>query len=255
MSACAIIWDFDGTLVDSRHRNLNVNRSIMAGLTGRAWQDFKALRSIADYDAAVAGCTNWRDFYQNEFGLHEDMLESAGRMWTRHQLTDSTPVEPFTGVPQALEALGHLPHAIVSQNSRAIIMATLTPLGLQSRFDHVLGYEEVAPGRQKPAPDGLLDCLERLIPTGPATAFYVGDHPTDAACVARARREIAARGRDVEIWSIAARYGGESPDGWPDAPDFQALTPGDIVTIVDHQLRGPRQGANEPDSRDLEEVK
>jgi phosphoglycolate phosphatase-like HAD superfamily hydrolase len=254
MSACAIIWDYDGTLVDSRHRNLSVNRSIIEGLAGRSWQDFEALHSIEDYDAAVARCTNWRDFYQNEFGLSEDMLESAGRMWTRQQLTDVTPVEPFAGVPQTLEALGRLPHGIVSQNSRAIITATLGSLGLDGRFEQILGYEEVAPGRQKPAPDGLLDCIERLIPAGTATVFYVGDHPTDAMCAARARREIAARGRDVRIWSIAALYGGELPDGWPEAPDFQALTPEDIVTIVDRLLPGLPLGPNQAVSPDLEEV-
>jgi phosphoglycolate phosphatase-like HAD superfamily hydrolase len=254
MSACAIIWDYDGTLVDSRHRNLNVNRSIIEGLTGRPWQDFEALHSIAAYDGAVARCTNWRDFYQNEFGLSEDMLESAGRMWTRQQLTDETPVQPFAGVPQALEVLGRLPHGIVSQNSRAIITATLGSLGLEERFEQILGYEEVAPGRQKPAPDGLLDCVERLIPTGPATVFYVGDHPTDAMCVARARQKIMARGGEVRVWSIAALYGGESPDGWPEPPDFHALTPGDIVTIVDRQVPELRLAPAPPGARDLEEV-
>ncbi len=234
VTECAIIWDYDGTLVDSRHRNLSVNRSIIEGLTGRSWRDFGALISVADYDDAVARCTNWRDFYQGEFGLREDMLELAGRMWTERQLSDATPVRPFAGVTEALDSLEHLPHAIVSQNSRRIITATLEPLGLGSRFDHVLGYEEVAPGRQKPAPDGLLDCLDRLSVLEGA-AFYIGDHPTDALCVARARDEIAEKAPKLEMWSIAALYGGESTEGWPEAPDFCARTPEDIVTIVRRQ--------------------
>jgi len=253
MPACVIIWDYDGTLVDSRHRNLSVNRTIIEGLTGQPWREFTALHSIEDYDAAVARCTNWRDFYQREFGLREDMLESAGRMWTRNQLTDQTPVEPFAGVPETLEALGHLPHGIVSQNSREIITATLGPLGLEDRFEHVLGYEEVARGRQKPAPDGLLDCLERLTRFGQGAAFYVGDHPTDAMCVARARDEIAARGLAVDVWSIAALYGGESTDGWPEPPDFLARTPADIVTIVDRELDCRPIGEEQP-THDLEEA-
>lgn len=234
MRGCAIIWDYDGTLVDSRHRNLSVNRSIIEGLTGRSWRDFRALESVAEYDDAVARCTNWRDFYQNEFGLSEDMLETAGRMWTDRQLSDDTPVLPFAGVTEALDSLEHFRHAIVSQNSRRIITATLQPLGLGGRFDAVLGYEEVAPGRQKPAPDGLLDCLDRLGVTD-GVAFYIGDHPTDAMCVARAREEIAGRAPDLEIWSIAALYGGESSDGWPEAPDFSARTPEEIVKIVSGQ--------------------
>jgi HAD superfamily hydrolase (TIGR01549 family) len=234
---CAIVWDYDGTLVDSRHRNLSVNRTIIQGLTGRSWRDFGALTSVADYDDAVARCTNWRDFYQNEFGLREDMLETAGRMWTERQLSDETPVLPFAGVTDALNSLGHLPHGIVSQNSRRIITATLEPLGLGGRFDHVLGYEEVAPGRQKPAPDGLLDCLDRLS-VREGVAFYIGDHPTDALCVARARDEIAKKAPTLQIWSIAALYGGESADGWPEAPDFRARTPEEIVTIVRRESDG-----------------
>jgi phosphoglycolate phosphatase-like HAD superfamily hydrolase len=236
MPACAIIWDYDGTLVDSRHRNLSVNRSIIEGLTSRPWGDFEALRSIVDYDNAVARCTNWRDFYQREFGLKEGDLESAGLMWTRCQLTDGTPVEPFAGVPETLDALAHLPHGIVSQNAREIITATLEPLGLRDRFDQVLGFREVAPGRQKPAPDGLLDCLDRLSLDDRGAAFYVGDHPTDAMCVAEARREIEARGRRIEVRSIAVLYGGGSPAGWLQPPDYVARSPEEIVGIVEQQL-------------------
>ena len=255
MPACAVIWDYDGTLVDSRHRNLSVNRSIIEDLIGRSWQDFEALHSIEDYDDAVARCTNWRDFYQREFGLPEDMLESAGRMWTRCHLTDSTPVEPFAGVPETLQALGHLPHGIVSQNSRQIIEATLDPLGLGDRFEHVIGFEQVAPGRQKPAPDGLLDCLERMTSMGPGAAFYVGDHPTDAMCVAQARQEMVARGLEISVWSIAVLYGGESADGWPEAPDFLARTPEEIVGIVGRESRCQQPvGRVESPAEDLEEM-
>jgi len=254
MPACAIIWDYDGTLVDSRHRNLSVNRSIIEGLTGRPWRDFTALHSIEDYDAAVARCTNWRDFYQREFGLREDMLETAGRMWTRGQLTDETPVEPFAGVPETLEALGHLPHGIVSQNSRQIIEATLGPLGLRDRFEHVLGFEQVAPGRQKPAPDGLLDCLARMTRSGPGAAFYVGDHPTDAMCVAQARQEMATRDLDMSVRSIAVLYGGESTDGWPEPPDFLARTPQDIVAIVDRESPCRKAGDESSSDQGLEEA-
>ena len=232
MRTCAIIWDFDGTLVDSRHRNLSVNRSIVERLTGRAWEQFKALESIPEYDAAVARCTNWRDFYEREFGLAGPAVESAGRLWPEYQLRDGTPVELFEGVPETLEALRHLPHGIVSQNAREIITATLAPLGLGERFRHVVGYMEVGPTRQKPAPDGLLDCLEALTDLAPGMAFYVGDHPTDAQCVAESRRELAVRGLDVELKSIAAVYGGVSPHTWSTQPDEVAARPAEIVEIV-----------------------
>jgi len=233
LQACAIIWDYDGTLVDSRHRHLGVNRRILERLSGRTWTEFPALASIEAYDAAVARCTNWRDFYEHEFGLREGDLAAAGRLWTEGQRTDPTPVLPFEGVPEAVEALGHLPQGIVSQNAREIIGSTLGRLGLAHRFHPVVGYAEVPLGRQKPAPDGLLQCLEEIGAEEPGTVFYVGDHPTDAMCVARAREELRERGRGLEIWSIAVLYGGESTDEWPVPPDFTARRPEDVVEIAD----------------------
>lgn len=232
MATTAIIWDYDGTLVDSRHRNLSVNRRIVESLAGRPWCEFPALQSVGAYDAAVARCTNWMDFYQREFGLRESDLSEAGRLWGLGQASDPTPVRPFDGVPDATHELRHLPQAIVSQNDREIITSTLAGLGLGERFHPVIGHREVRPGRQKPAPDGLMDCLERLGLDEPAWAFYVGDHPTDAICVAEARRALRATGREVTVRSIAVLYGGESTDGWPVQPDFTVNSPRQVVEIA-----------------------
>jgi phosphoglycolate phosphatase-like HAD superfamily hydrolase len=232
MSVSAIIWDYDGTLVDSRHRNLSVNRRIVDDLTGRAWSEFPVLRSVDAYDAAVARCRNWRDFYHREFGLSEAHVAEAGRLWTLGQLSDPTPVRAFEGVPEAIEALRHLPQAVVSQNDREIITSALGDLGLGDRFDPVIGYREVLPDRQKPAPDGLLDCLDAMGLDEPASVLYVGDHPTDAICVAEARSALRAKGRKVTVRSVAVLYGGESTDGWPVPPDFTADSPTQVVEIA-----------------------
>lgn len=232
MPGCAVIWDYDGTLVDSRRRNLNVNRSIVERLAGRPWEEFPSLASVSAYDAAVARCVGWRDFYEREFGLSDLRVDQAGRLWTDYQLTDATPVPLFEGVVEALEALADLPHGIVSQNARGIIAATLGPAGLASRFRRVIGYEEVPADRQKPAPDGLLACLESLTGLAPGTAWYVGDHPSDARCVAEARHEVRVRGLEIDVRCIAVAYGGESPDGWAVSPDATARTTADIVRIV-----------------------
>ena len=232
MSTRAIIWDYDGTLVDSRHRNLSVNRSIVQRLTGRPWSEFSALTSVGDYDGAVARCVGWRDFYGREFDLDESAVDAAGRLWTEYQLTDETPVPLFEGVAEALEELGDLPHGIVSQNASDIIAATLAPTGLAERFGKVIGYREVPPGRQKPAPDGLLACLETLTRFAPGRAWYVGDHPSDARCVAETRRVLSSRGLAIDLRCIAVVDGGEFVGEWQIAPDATARTPADIVRIV-----------------------
>jgi phosphoglycolate phosphatase-like HAD superfamily hydrolase len=232
MPACAIIWDYDGTLVDSRHRNLSVNRALVEHLTALPWSEFPALASPGHYDRAVARCTGWRDFYEREFGLARSAVEEAGRLWTEYQMSDETPVPLFEGVAEVLEELGDLPHGIVSQNASDIIAATLEPQGVAGCFGRVIGYREVPPERQKPAPDGLLACLETLTDLAPGRAWYVGDHPSDARCAAAARLALRERGLAIDVKSIAVLYGGESVNGWQVAPDAEARTPADIVRIV-----------------------
>jgi beta-phosphoglucomutase-like phosphatase (HAD superfamily) len=159
----AIIWDFDGTLVDTRQKNMNVNRQIVGAITGQPWQRFSVLESVAAYDTAQQSFANWREFYRRGIGLTEDEIDRAGAMWTELQLIDTTPASFFEGIGAALDRLqGAAVHGIVSQNSRQNIEEMLAVVGLLHYFEHIVGYEEVGTQRQKPAPDGLLMCIERL---------------------------------------------------------------------------------------------
>jgi phosphoglycolate phosphatase-like HAD superfamily hydrolase len=45
----AIIWDYDGTLVDTRHKNLNVTRNIIESIIEAGVKEFSALRSVGNY--------------------------------------------------------------------------------------------------------------------------------------------------------------------------------------------------------------
>lgn len=227
-----VAWDFDGTLVDSHRKNLSVNLAIVRELTGRDGSGYPALSSIAAYEAAIARATNWRDFYAREFDLRDEEVDRAGEMWPRLQAGDPTPLVPFDGIREALDLMRRLPHAIVSQNDSIVIHAALAAARISDRFRLVIGHGEVGPAGQKPAPDGLLRCLDLLDGTGPSTLFYVGDHEIDALCVRNARDALAAGGRDVEVVSIAAHYGTSAVDGWTCAPDHAARSPAEVAAIV-----------------------
>ncbi|MEJ2483900.1 MAG: HAD hydrolase-like protein, partial [Gemmatimonadota bacterium] len=136
----AVIWDFDGTLVNSHPRNLSVNRAIVEEVTDRSHECFPALVSIAAYEAAVARASDWREFYASKFGLGEDEIERASALWSRLQLSDATPQSPFEGIGEALAALQDLPLGILSQNDSVVIRRALEHAGLLWRFDTVLGY-------------------------------------------------------------------------------------------------------------------
>ena len=240
----AVVWDFDGTLVDSSVKNWGVSRAIIEHITAQPADTFEALASLAGYRAALAGTQNWREFYARAFGLSEADIDRAGGLWAPYQLRDTTPTPLIAGIPEVLRSLRHLPQGIVSQNARQAIAAVLDGNGLGGRFPAVIGFEEVDLRRQKPAPEGLLRCVELLTAMRPGHVFYIGDHETDAVCAARANAVLAERKGGVKVISIAALYAAEKPVAWAVEPDHTVSRPHEIVEIVAHYTGSPPSACN-----------
>lgn len=235
----AVIWDYDGTLVDSSAKNFGVTRAIVEHITAQPAGAFEALASMAGYRTALARTQNWREFYARSFLLSEEDIDRAGRLWAEYQLADTTPTPIVAGIPAVLRSLAHLPHGIVSQNASAEIAAVLDESGLAGQFQAVIGFEEVDMRRQKPAPEGLLRCVELLTGTRPGHVFYVGDHEADAVCAARAKDALAGQAPGVKVVSIGAAYGAGATQRWAVAPDHTASQPHDIVEIVARYVGPP----------------
>jgi len=228
----AVIWDFDGTLVDSHPKNLNVNRTIVETLTGRSALSFPALASIHAYEQAVSRAQNWREFYSREFDLREPEVERAGLLWPDLQRSDPTPHTPFRGVPEALEALSDLPHAILSHNDSKVISAALDANGLAGHFSAILGHAELGSEHEKPAAGGLLRCIEVLSLSATARVFFIGDHETDTLCASNARAALRELGSAVDVVSVGAFFGDFGGDSWELPPDHAVSSPAEIVEIV-----------------------
>lgn len=228
----AIIWDFDGTLADTRRRNFNVVRRLL-GDVGRAPDTMPCLRSPDVYDRVNRGYPNWRELYIREFGFSEDETDRIGQLWSTYQDGDDTPIELFDGIVEVMEALRHAAHGIVSQNARGLIARTLEGVRLAPYFRQIVGYHDVPIQRQKPEPDGLLACLEALTQLAPGRALYVGDHETDTRCARNATRALRERGLDVEVLSVAACFADHlDPREWTIQPDYTARHPRDLLDIA-----------------------
>ncbi|MFQ5604853.1 MAG: HAD family hydrolase [bacterium] len=231
--ATAIIWDYDGTLVDTRQKNFNVAKKIIKNITGKDSHEFPALSDIASYDAANKRATNWRDLYEKEYGLKDEKIDEAGKLWSEFQLNDETPTPVMHGIKDVLNALKQFPQGIVSQNARSSIAMALQKNGLAEYFQIIIGYEEVDLKKQKPEPDGLLMCVNELIGPRPAKVFFIGDHEVDIQCALRAREVITKNQQDIQILSIAALYGSHADQvNWKFHADFDAKVPQNIVNIV-----------------------
>lgn len=234
MNIQAIIWDYDGTLVDTLHKNLNVTKNIIEAITKTDAKGFSALRSLENYYLANRRTSNWRKLYRQEFNLTEKQIDEAGRMWTAYQLDDDTEVVVYEGIESVISDLAEFPHGIVSQNSSSSIAQHLEKKHILPFFKHIVGYEEVDLKKQKPAPDGLLSCMEKLSALKSGYVCYIGDHETDVLCVRAANRVLQEENIRVKIFSIGACYDPETDSStWNVRPDFEAHRVEDILEIVD----------------------
>ena len=227
----AIIWDYDGTLVDTRQKNLNVTRAIVLEVLNSNFENFPALLNIQNYHEANMRSVNWRDLYTMEFGMNEEQADYAGSLWTKHQLLDKTEATFYEGLQEAISGFGtRYPQAIVSLNSYENIRKSLLQSGLSNFFTQIMGYEEVGFSNQKPHPEALVKCITAMgLYDTDGTIVYIGDHETDAHCVYNANATIGRK----KIISIGAMYEKEHlPEAWKYKPDFIAHKTGELAAIV-----------------------
>jgi len=231
----AIIWDYDGTLVDSRQKNLNVSRKIVSKILKGDPTEIPALSSLTNYHQAHIKATNWREFYKESFGFDENQTDDAGRMWTAYQLEDQTTIPLIEGTEETIISLRGFPQGIVSQNSKSIIAKYIEDNNLISYFHEIIGYEQVDLKRQKPYPDGLIMCIERLLDSGSGYVLYIGDHETDVRCTVNANKILSETNPEIKIISIGAFYGFDvDTSDWAVLPDYKIQSAGDIKSIVNN---------------------
>jgi len=228
----AVVWDYDGTLVDTRQKNLNVTREIIRNVLKKDYEEFPVLLNLENYEKAHAKCVNWRDLYAGEFQMDDVQTDYAGSLWTKYQLLNTSSVKCYNGLPEVIAGLGNrFRQGIVSLNSLTIISNTLTQNGVHNYFSTIVGYEEVDFSKQKPDPDGLLKCLSHLdLIDKECSIVYIGDHETDAHCAFNTNKILGEK----KVISVAALYEKDcATQNWKYQPDHIALNVSDIPEIIE----------------------
>jgi N-acetyl-D-muramate 6-phosphate phosphatase len=225
----AIFWDFDGTLIDTRSKNFNVTKKIIASIENYS-PPFELTQE--NYQKVARRSSNWRELYLKEFGLDEQQTDKAGKLWTQFQLKDNTLITIFPGLSSFLKETSHIPQGIISQNSRENIIKLLKANNIDQYFDSIIGYEEVDLLHQKPHPEGILKCANELgISNG--TIIYIGDHETDINTAVNAGVEFKKKEINIDIVTIAAYYGDEdNPKYWQTKPDLVAGKVDDLFEFL-----------------------
>ena len=185
----AIVFDWDGTLVDSLPAIFDANLKVLEEY-GLPFDDER-------YRAAYV--PDWRLMYQR-LGVPDDALEAAGIRWLElYRATDAAAL-----LPRVSESLRRLADAgfvlgLVTAGHRDVVQGQMERFGIAGLLPiRVFGNDAVA---SKPHPEPLLRALTQLERAEHvATARYVGDVPDDM----RMARAVGALGIGIES-SIGSR--------------------------------------------------
>jgi HAD superfamily hydrolase (TIGR01509 family) len=153
--AFAVIFDFDGTILDSETAEFHSHHRYFAehqvDLTEEEW-----CRGIG----IVQPATHWWEWLCARTSVpptYERFREA-----TRAYFTEHVRMEPMPGITALVDGLvaAQVPRAVASAASARWVMRALEDLGLSSSFDAVVTGDQVA--RPKPAPDVYVEAARRL---------------------------------------------------------------------------------------------
>jgi HAD superfamily hydrolase (TIGR01509 family) len=200
MTPSALLFDLDGTLIDSERESAEAMVRALAREQG-----IFADQEDRDY---VIG-RSWVAIF--------DRLQSrySSLRWTRDELIAATAAlreEVFAeqgltilpGVKQLLAATRHQPRALVTGSSRVEARQALAMLGADAVFSVVIAAEDVA--QSKPSPLGYLQACEAL-KVNPARCLVIEDSVSGiAAGLAAGCTVVAVKAGNFGGWDQSAAH-------------------------------------------------
>jgi phosphoglycolate phosphatase len=185
-SPTTIVFDLDGTLIDSRG---DIVAAVNYALT-QSNRDALPAPVIVRYvgDGARSLCARAAQLGEMEEEV-DYLLALFIKYYVQHPV-DFTRWAP--GAHEALEALSAFPDmtlALCTNKPRATTDAVLAALGVRTRFRVIVAGGDLL--EKKPAPGPLLH-IAKVLRVSPAAMVMVGDGPQDIECARRAKvRSVA----------------------------------------------------------------
>lgn len=198
LGGISVIFDLDGTLVDSEPNYYEAGRQTLAeyGVPDFTWTDHEGYVGISTQETVA----DWK----RRYGLRapvEELLAAKNRHYLELARTSARAYPEMRKFVELLAGEG-VPLAVASGSSPEAIEAILTRTGLDAHLPTVVSADEVARG--KPAPDVFLEAARRL-GADPADCVVLEDAAPGAAAA------HAAGMRCIAIPYVAAQA---------DAPEF-----------------------------------
>lgn len=183
----ALLFDWDGTLVDSAQLGLRAFQ-----------QSFNALGVPFDHEVYQAVYSpNWYSIYE-AMALPKEKWQLADDLWVQHYGEQTAQLVP--GAQQTIKDLKQKGYrlGVVSSGSECRVARELSQLGMESFFETIVCNEQME--NKKPHPEGLETAMRSLGCASDATC-YVGDSPEDIEM-----------GKRAKVFTVGVRS--EYPTSW-----------------------------------------
>jgi HAD superfamily hydrolase (TIGR01509 family) len=190
-----LLFDWDGTLVDSAHLGLVAFE--------KTFDELGVPFVHAVYEAKYS--PNWYSTYE-ALGLPKEHWLAADELWIRHYGEQSAPL--IEAVGETLLQLREKGYqlAVVTSGSRSRVSREVEQCVLKDAFAVIICNEDIV--NKKPHPEGL-ELAMREMNVAPSQCAYVGDAPEDI--------EMGRRGQVMTIgvrsdYPSSARVRSANPD-------------------------------------------
>lgn len=186
-SVRALIFDLDGTLIDSKN-DLICSVNAMLRELGRSELAPETISSYIGHGAPQLTARALGERCTEE--ERSRALEFFLRYYDEHKM-DTT--RPYPGVAETLERLAGRPMAVLTNKPVRISVRVLQALGLAKYFQAIYGGNSFT--TKKPDPLGAVTILREL-GVAPREALMVGDSEVDVQTA-----------RNASMWAAAVNYG------------------------------------------------
>jgi pyrophosphatase PpaX len=162
-----VLFDLDGTVIDSGAIILASMRHAAETVVGGSWADHELMKTVGGPGLEA-----------QMLALDPGRVDELVRVYREHNEPLHATLECCAGMDDALATLRDRGHrlGIVTAKRRLTVDLAFARLPIEQLFETVVGGDETE--HHKPHPEPLLLALERL-GASPADAAYVGDSPFD----------------------------------------------------------------------------
>jgi|SRR5687767_4651620 len=186
-----VLFDWDGTLVDSAHLGLVAYE--------KAFAELGVPFDHETYQAVYS--PNWLSVYEG-LGLPKEHWQRADELWTQHYDEQSAKlIEGASATVAEIRRRGYR-LGVVSSGNDCRVNREINELGLAGFFEVVICHEQIR--NRKPHPEGIEIALQQLR-VAPGQTAYIGDTPEDIEMGKRAEvLTVGVRSSYPTSWKLQA---------------------------------------------------